>query len=169
MINLTYNLSKEELKEISKTPYAKIIYTNNEQKKFSKHYEILIELGKNSMLIFHFKPNLPFADEYKKDIDEITNATAQSLIGMPASASVIYRNAVKDLTEYFNPLDIGIVIDPDTIKMFDKKEKLLAQYSLYAETFKWHQALEKPSFEEWQNWESKELEETAIFRPKIVK
>jgi hypothetical protein len=158
-MNFTVDALKQELKEISKTPYAKIIYTNNEQKKFfSKHYEILIELGENSMLIFHFKPNFPFADEYKNVIDKITNATAQRLIGMPESASVIYRNAIKDLTEYFNPLDIGIVIDPDIIKMFDKKEKLLAQYSLYAETFKQYQTLEKPSFEEWQNWESKELE-----------
>lgn len=103
-------------------------------------------------LHFNFIPNFPFADEYKEILDRIITGVSQKLIGKTANFVTVGTEAMKELVDYFNPLNIGIRIDSDMETMLKKQNKLIHQQSLYAEAFKNHQISERPSFEEWINW-----------------
>ena len=131
---------------------SELIDLNDTQKQFSNHYIIRIDMENPMNLHFQFTPNFPFADRYKSELDGMTNDVSQKSLGKLASARFIYTETIKRLSEYFNPLNIGIVINSDMEKMFKKQDNLNHWQSLYAETFKNYPCLEKPSFEEWMSW-----------------
>lgn len=131
---------------------SELIHLNDTQKLFSNRYIIRIDMENPMNLHFRFTPNFPFADMYEDVLNEITKDVSQKLLGELASARLIYTETIKRLAEYFNPLNIGIIIDSYMEKMFKKQDNLNHWSSLYGETFKNHPCSEKPSFEEWMSW-----------------
>lgn len=132
---------------------SELIYLNDTQKQFSNHYILRIDMKDTMNFHFQFTPNFLFADRYKNELDEITNDVLNESIDKLASARFLYTESIKRLSEYFNLLNIGIVMNSDMETLFKKQDELKHQQSLYAETFKHHQVSEKPSFEEWMSWE----------------
>lgn len=130
---------------------SELINLNETQKQFSNHYVIKVDMENTMNLHFNFIANFPFGDEYKDVFDKITIDNSHKLIGKSANFINVYFNMIEELINYFNPLNIGIVIDSDTETLLKKQNELLYKQNLYAETFKNHQCSEKPSFEEWLN------------------
>jgi hypothetical protein len=131
---------------------SEIINLNDSQRQFSRHYTFYIEVKNPFDIYFSFRPNFSFGEVYQEKLDEITNNLINKSLGETIDARKLYTKIIKELAEWFNPLGIGIIIDSNVEKIFEKQDKERYLRLEYTETFKNHLISERPSFEEWKNW-----------------